>query len=210
MKKLSFIDRVELLDHDIIQNVIDRKKCESLEPELVEYIVQLNDASSIYLKEGNIQRASQKLRYLHPSISFRVAKERINDSINYFHLGNKVRKEAWHNLYADKYENLALVAIKSREFKTAGKMFQLAHDARIKASEMADLTVEAPTFIFSTDIKTLGIEKKNLKEISSKASSGHYFEIINNLNISKEEKIGLIEDAGITEDVDFEEIKTDE
>lgn len=62
-------------------------------------------------------------------------------AINYFSIDNNVSVKVWENDFADKYEDLALLAIDAGEYKTAKACKDAALECRRRACEAAEKTV---------------------------------------------------------------------
>lgn len=131
---------------------------------------------------------------------------------NYFSIDNNVSVKVWENDFADKYEDLALLAIDAGEYKTAKACKDAALECRRRACEAAEKdSAWAPVFIISPEItpEELGFSKRSLKEIARKSNEGFYINLIESLPIENDEKKRLLSDANIQE-AEFTEELNDE
>ncbi|MBI9052469.1 MAG: hypothetical protein JEY96_01545 [Bacteroidales bacterium] len=204
------IDKLEKLDPDIIADFRKRKESSAIALPLQQFIIHLDRAAELHNLYGNVTKVAKDLVTEFPDeITFQTARQRVYDAINYFHLNNNVKNQAWDNYYADKQEDLARIAIADGNYTTAFKALDKAHYYRTKKDESAiDLELlSPPVFLITPDITVegLGFGRKDLRKISKKASDGMYEQFIEQMPINKEEKEALKKDANIT-DVDHEEI----
>ncbi|MDR1556754.1 MAG: hypothetical protein LBS88_06950, partial [Tannerellaceae bacterium] len=182
------------------------------------FLRQLQWAAEIYEYERNITRAARKLqsRILaaqNKPVNIRTCKARIYSAITYFNVDNSVAVRVWETDYANKYEDLARIAVAADEYKTAKACFDAARECRLRASEAADKeSLWAPVFLISNDItlEQLGMHKRSLKEIARKSNEGFYINLIESLPVEREEKQRLLKDANIEDAQIIEETPDDE
>ena len=174
-------------------------------------------AAEIYEYERNISRAARLLRtrimaLQEKDVDIRTCKARFYSAISYFNVDNNVATKVWETDYANKYEDLAKLAIAADEYKTAKSCLDAAHECRLRASEAADKeNAWAPVFLISNEVtaELLGFTKRNLKEIAQKNNNGFYINLIDSLPVEKEEKQRLLRDADIVDAEIIEEIPED-
>jgi hypothetical protein len=200
----TYLEQLELLPVAVIENFRNTKKSAAMNVALQQYVLQLDAVIQIKQTErfDNIARIARKLQVLYPKLPYRVARERVYDAYNFFHVNDTVSSDAWDSIYADKMEDLAAICIAKGNDKTAKEALALAHDYRTKAkSRIRPEDMAGNIFIISGDIQPedLGYEPSNLKEIARKKQDGYYSELINSLNTSDDEKKRLKMDAGITD-----------
>ena len=213
---MTLFEKLSALHPDIVHNILVNRSSSAVEKDVVDFLLQLQAATEIYNYERNISRAAEKLRIriiaeTGKSIPLRTCKRRIYEALDYFSVDNNVSEKVWYSDYADKYEDLAKLALAEGNTMTAFRCMENAKDCRIKASEAADKDASwAPVFILSPDISLtqLGFEKVNLKTIAKKDNDGFYLQLINDLPIDKSEKDRLIIDANI-QDAEFQEIESE-
>ncbi|DBA55447.1 hypothetical protein [Porphyromonas gingivalis] len=213
---MTFIDQLEKLHPDIVESFLITGVSSAMSEEMKIFVRQLQWAAEIYSTERNITRAAKSLRTRilasqKITVDIRTCKARIYAAMSYFAIDNNVATKVWETDFADKYEDLASLAIASDDIKTAYKCYNSAHECRVRASEAANREQAwAPVFIISPDISLidLGFEKKSLKAIAKKSNDGFYRRLIDGLPIDQKEKVRLFNDANI-QDIEAEEIYTE-
>lgn len=129
------LNDLEKLPIEIIQDYRTKGTSAAIGKALQDYIDQLDRCSELYHTLGNINRAAKKLQEDYPQLPFQTARARVYDSINYFHLNNTVKEEAWYNFYADRLEDLARLNIAKDDLREARLNYIKAHEFRINASK---------------------------------------------------------------------------
>lgn len=212
---MQYLERLDKLHPDIIQHFLTTGDSAGIPDELQKFIMQLQFAAEVYEYEKNITRAAAKLQeqiQVRQKITMplRTCKARIYAALNYFNIDNNVSIKVWENDFADKYHDLAQLALQADDIKTAKACYDAARKSRLAASEAAARETDwAPVFIISPEItaEQMGFQRQSLKEIARKNNEGFYLSLIDSLPIEKHERARLLRDAEI-EDVDFEEIET--
>jgi hypothetical protein len=210
---MNHLDALEKLHPDAIDHFLKTGETEAIPPEIGEFLRELQWAAEVYEYERNISRAAGKLRSrilatCGRDVDIRTCKARIYAAISYFNVDNNVAVKVWETDFADKYEDLARLAIASDLVKTAKACYDAAHECRRRASEASVRERDwAPVFLISNDItlEQLGMQRRNLKEIARKSAEGFYINLIEGLPVEKEEKERLLRDAGITDACIIEE-----
>lgn len=216
---MSYIDKIDKLHPDIVHHFLTTGESKGIPEEMQLFLKQLQYAAEIYEYERNISRAAKKLQiriYAEQKIDVpvRTCKSRIYAALNYFNIDNNVALKVWESNFADKYEDLAKLAIANDDYKTAKTCTDAARACRIAATEAAARETDwAPVFIISPDItaEEMGFTKESLKEIARKNNEGFYINLIDSLPIDRGEKKRLLEDADIeTVEIIEETIRSDE
>ena len=201
---MTYLEKIEKLQPAVINKVIDsRGKLQGLEPELQQYILEFDSAARLYKEVRILSRSAEKLQVEYPNLSFATARNRVCDAINYLHLDSTLSKAAIHNMYADRFDRLAEVALQVPNLKEARLAWRTAHDSRILAADLNENTNQGDVvLILSSDINCsrFGIEKKNLNGLAKKIQDGYFFDLINKLKTTKENKMSMMEDAEIIEE----------
>ena len=176
-----------------------------------EMIIQLERAHNLLRVKFSVKRAAFELMKEFPQLSYTTAKERIADSINYFHSNIKVSNEAWDQHYADVFDELAHKCERRGEMMEARRNRIKAWELRTKRNEdIIDIdSIQPITMIISPDVtpERLGLKKQNLKKLWNQSK-----EMIKGFDLNKEEKNKLIREAAYTlgekpVDADFEDIE---
>lgn len=202
---MNYLNTLDKLHPDIVHHFLQTGESKGISDELQLFIMQLQYAAEIYEYERNISRAAKKLRIRiltdqKIDLPVRTCKSRIYSALNYFNIDNNVSVKVWENNFADKYEDLAKLAISNDDVKTAKACYDSAHNCRIAASEAAARESDwAPVFIVSPEItaEQMGFAKESLKEIAKKNNEGYYISLIDSLPVDKKEKKRLLADADI-------------
>jgi len=204
---MNYLDRIQLLHPDIIEEFLDTGNSSAISKDLQILIQQLSWAVEIWETERNISRAAKHLKIRiwaeqHIRLGLMSCKQRINDSKIYFNVNSTVSNKYWYLDAADKFEDLGKLSIASDKLTEAGRFLEKATEYRVKAnSEISLADMKPPMFLISNKmtLEEMGFEKKSLKEIARKHNEGFYISLITQLPIEKEDKRKLLYDAGIEE-----------
>lgn len=213
---MTSLEKLEAYHPDVISSFLQKGTSDAIEEEMQLFINQLQMAAEVKYYYSSITVASKKLAervwaQQRIKMSIRLAKERIYDAMNYFHVDNNVAQSVWDLDTADKLQRYAMMLTKDDKFDQAAKWEDRANELRRRANAaISNEDFEAPIFLFSPDLshEDMGFEKENLKKIAREDADGYYLKLINNLDADPEDKKRLLNDAGIT-DIDFEEIENE-
>jgi hypothetical protein len=164
-------EALEKLPVEIIQDFRKTGRSLAIPDDVQKYIIQIDRAIEIYRFEPNVYRAARQLKteFTKDDISFKTAQSRIYDAINYFNLNSTVKNESWDNYYADKLEDLALLAIKDHNWNQARLCFREANMLRTKHNDdrINPDDIKMKDFITSPDItpERLDIAPVNLRDL---------------------------------------------
>ena len=202
----NILKKLDEIPLEIITAFRKTGNSEMLSKKTQEYIIRLDKAAEVQHFEPNITRAAKTLR-TYPeccTLSFSECRDLIYDAINYFHINSTVKNEAWDNYYADRLEDLFLVAIKSKNITEARRCLERAHNWRTNRDENAinpeDLKVKDQ--LISPDITAarLHIEEFNLHNLWREGKN-----MINKFDISDKEKSKILTEFSNTIDVDYDD-----
>lgn len=213
---MNYLETLDKLHPDIVHHFLQTGESKGIPEEVQLFLKQIQYAAEIYEYERNISRAAKKLRIRilteqKIDVPVRTCKSRIYAALNYFNIDNNVAVKVWENDFADKYQDLAKLAISNDDLRTAKACYDAARDCRIAASEAAARESDwAPVFIISPEItaEQMGFAKESLKEIAKKNNEGFYLNLIDSLPVDKKEKKRLLADADI-EDAELIEEESD-
>ncbi|HMM18497.1 MAG TPA: hypothetical protein PKC47_13385 [Petrimonas sp.] len=213
---MNYLETLDKLHPDIVHHFLQTGESKGIPEEVKLFLKQIQYAAEIYEYERNISRAAKKLRIRilteqKIDVPVRTCKSRIYAALNYFNIDNNVAVKVWENDFADKYQDLAKLAISNDDLRTAKACYDAARDCRIAASEAAARESDwAPVFIISPEItaEQMGFAKESLKEIAKKNNEGFYLNLIDSLPVDKKEKKRLLADADI-EDAELIEEESD-
>lgn len=202
---MNYLETLDKLHPDIVHHFLQTGESKGIPEEVQLFLKQIQYAAEIYEYERNISRAAKKLRIRilteqKIDVPVRTCKSRIYSALNYFNIDNNVAVKVWENDFADKYQDLAKLAISNDDLRTAKACYDAARDSRIAASEAAARESDwAPVFIISPEItaEQMGFAKESLKVIAKKNNEGYYINLIDSLPVDKKEKKRLLADADI-------------
>ncbi len=211
----TYLERLESLSPEIISDFRKKRTSNAIPQELQSYILDLEKVVEIRdeKKTDNITRLARELVKCRNDLTERTAKQRVYDAYNFFHVDDSISSAAWDNIYADKMEDLAKLCIAKGKEDAALKAYEKAYRFRQNASGRLNPGAFKPViWIISNKIKAeeQGFERKNLQKIASKAQAGAYVKMIQGLPASEEEKKNMINDAGLGDFVDYEEVDDNE
>lgn len=180
--------------------------------ELQKYITQLDRAVELFRVNGNISTVAKTImaEFANDKLSFNTARNRVYDAINMFYLNNTVKNLAWDMYYADKFEDLARVALAADNITEARRCFEKARELKTKHDESAyDPEKLRPAIILvgpDYNNERLGIGKYNKKELWPELQ-----QLIKNVpDIGEEDKTRLLNETALelgidTIDIDYED-----
>lgn len=205
----SYIDTLDRIHPDLIATFLNTGRCDAIPEEVQLFLRQLQWAAEIWQYERSIARAAQKLRLRimaeqHIALEPRTCQARIYAAINYFQIDNNVSQKIWESVFADRFEDLAKMAIAVNDYKTAKACTESAMECRRRASEINDIDRPwAPVFVISPNltVEEAGFRRKKLKDIARKNNDGYYLNLISSLPVEQEDKQRLLADAGLQEPV---------
>lgn len=205
---MSNLAKIEKLPIEIIEHFRKTGDASGMSDDIKKYIIQLDRAIEIVKYEGNITQAAKQLKSEYPTelFSIETAKRRIYSAINYFHLNNTVKNEAWNNYYADKMENLAKLAIVMNNITEARRCFEKAKAFRTDKDEnvIDPDKLKLKDFLISPDVDP---ERLGLTEVSLKNLWVNAEEFINKLDLDPKEKERLLKEAAEATNADHEQIE---
>lgn len=209
----SYLDALDAIHPDLIMDYLETGVSSAIPEDVQLFIKQIQWASEIFETEKNTTRAAKKLKqrvFANQGVSLAVTtcKARVFQAMEFFDVDHNIPQEIWDRHCANRFEDLATLAISQDKLNEAGRFIDRANELRKRANSALNIgDMKMPQFLITTTIspEDLGYEKKNMLEISKKANEGFYLKYINELPISKQEKKRLLQDAEV-EDVEFEEL----
>ena len=212
---MNYLEQIGSVHPDVIDEFIRTGSSPVIPKSLQDVINQMVFSLQIYRTERNISRAARQLQVRTKAeqgvdININTAKSRIYAALNYFDVDCNVDQSVWLRDYANKFEDLAKIALAQGKTEVAAKCQDRALDCRLRATASDKQASLGVVYIMSDDISPeyLGFTSRSKKEIARKANDGVYLKIIDSLDIPAEEKRRLKNDADV-EDVDFEDVETE-
>ncbi len=130
------------LKYDQLQAYIVSGQQGDIPAELVEYMSHLELVRSMYDKYQSKPAILKVLRSSAYGYTEYMARKIFTEALNFFYADNSVKREAWGNIYADKLDNLALLAIESDDWEGARRCFVDAAKFRMTEDEQKDIPEE--------------------------------------------------------------------
>ncbi|MCX6270501.1 MAG: hypothetical protein NTU44_04635 [Bacteroidetes bacterium] len=187
---------MDLYDKDIrieaLQEWVDSGQSEELPVAMVKYIEQLELIRSLYQKYNTREYIIKYLVKVYSNISRHRANQLFNDSLNFFYSNNDIKKEAWRNIYADKFDLAAAVCWQKDDMEGYRRNNESAMKARgldvPEPQKLPDEFYDRRVIVYQMDARKVGIERVNRYELAT---------FIDNLDVSEQEKVKLQQDAGM-------------
>lgn len=211
------LQEIDKLPIELIQDFRKTRVSRSIPVHMQRYILHLDKAAELFNLKGNVTEICKELMINFPDddLSYSTARLRVFDAINYFHLNNTVRNEAWDHYYADRLEALGKKAEDAYDndsdkfagnIQEARRCYERAHALRTKKDENAlDPDALRPKdFLINPDIspERLGLKKQNLKSLWSDTAA-----FINKLELEDDEKKQLLHESAEVIDIDYEDVR---
>ena len=209
-------DRLALLESykaDDIQYFLAQRKSDVIPVDMQDYILQLDSMSRLFhYHKHNYSRAVECLRKEWPQLTIAQARCIYRDALEYFYQDDGISAHAWDLKYADAYDDLARLAIKSDKLATAKAALDKAHELRTKQREQESHQWQPPIYLVNINVRPedLGYQSQRLMDIAKRAEDAQYKELILGLETTEAEKKRLLADANIPDADIYESEPTDE
>lgn len=209
-------DRLALLESykaDDIQYFLAQRKSDVIPVDMQDYILQLDSMSRLFhYHKHNYSRAVECLRKEWPHLTIAQARCIYRDALEYFYQDDGISARAWDLKYADAYDDLARLAIKSDKLATAKAALDKAHELRTKQREQESHQWQPPIYLVNINVRPedLGYQSQRLMDIAKRAEDAQYKELILGLETTEAEKKRLLADANIPDADIYESEPADE
>ena len=209
-------DRLALLESykaDDIQYFLAQRKSDVIPVDMQDYILQLDSMSRLFhYHKHNYSRAVECLRKEWPQLTIAQARCIYRDALEYFYQDDGISARAWDLKYADAYDDLARLAIKSDKLATAKAALDKAHELRTKQREQESQKWQPPIYLVNINVRPedLGYQSQRLMDIAKRAEDAQYKELILGLETTEAEKKRLLADANIPDADIYESEPADE
>ena len=209
-------DRLALLESykaDDIQYFLAQRKSDVTPADMQDYILQLDSMSRLFhYHKHNYSRAVECLRKEWPQLTIAQARCIYRDALEYFYQDDGISARAWDLKYADAYDDLARLAIKSDKLATAKAALDKAHELRTKQREQESQKWQPPIYLVNINVRPedLGYQSQRLMDIAKRAEDAQYKELILGLETTEAEKKRLLADANIPDAEIYGEEPADE
>lgn len=203
---------VSRLDIEDIQSFLQTRKSAIIPQTLQTYILQLDTvARIIHNNRISVRAAIIQLRREWPDLTVAQARGIYYDGLMYFYHDEQASASMWDQVYADKLDDIALLALKSGKEATALRATEMAHKMRTTVREAQEYQWKAPTYLIDINVKPedLGYQTQKLADIARRAEDRKFAEMIGSLETTEAEKARLLSDAGI-KTVEYKIVEEDE
>lgn len=151
------------LKYEQLQSYIMTGKTGEISDELVTYLSHLELVRSLYDKYESKTAILKVLKSTVYGYSDYAARKIFADALNFFYSDNSVKREVWGNIYADKLDNLALLAIEADDWESARRCFLDAAKIRMGNDDTntipAELLDRRPVF-YTLNPEDVGLPNK--------------------------------------------------
>lgn len=208
-------DRLTLLQTykaDDIQYFIQNRHSDIIPANMQNYILQMDAVARITRTNRlSVRDTIEQLRKQWPELSFTQGRAIYYDALDYFYMDDSVSARSWDLVYAEKLEDMALLALKANKLDVAFKCTTKAHELRTKQRESMDYDWHAPTYMININVKPedLGYASQKLADIAKRNEDRKYREMIMSLEVTEAEKQRLLREAGV-DNIPNQEAQVDE
>jgi hypothetical protein len=198
---------LDQIDPAIIAEFRKTKQSMAIPEYLQRYIIHLDRAVQIMRYCGDTYKSVRQLmdEFQDEGMSFRDAERKISDAMNYFHLNNQVKNEAWDQYYADRFEEMADDNKKLGDLKEARLCLEKAHELRTRRDENAinpeDLKIKDQIISPDMSPERLGLKERNLRKMWLDTNT-----FLEELDLETVHKERILKEAAEVLDVDYEEV----
>ena len=174
-----------------------KKETNDLPAPVVEYFEQIDYIRCLFNKFNSKSYIVSAISLKWPNISKYKANKLYCESLNFFNLDNEIKVQAWSNIYADRLDNMALIAQQMNDFETARRCFKDAAEMRGVGKDMAnqvpeDLLDRRPV-LYTMKMRDAGAPEINRNELGR---------LLDQMDITVVDRSRINRDAR-TEDIPF-------
>jgi hypothetical protein len=173
-----------------IQSWIEKGETESIPPEIVKRVEQLDLARSLYGKYESRNFIIKTLCATYKELSKRHAYRILYDAINLFNLDHKIKKNAWLNILMNDLQNIKSYAWKTNDMETMRRCVKDQADLieliYKDDDEFPEELYQRATILYTFKPEDIGMEKANRYELAK---------TIDSFNLKESDKERLKRDA---------------
>ena len=125
--------------YEQLQAYIETGKTKGIPDDLITYLQALELVRSMYDKYKAKKFIVTTLMLPPWSLSEYRAQKLFGESINFFYSNNEIKRDAWAQVYADKFDKLALLAIEMNDILTAERCTSAA--VKLRMGEKANQNI---------------------------------------------------------------------
>jgi len=188
--KLENISLQDILDY------IEKGSPDNAPEEIIRYLDLLDKVRGMYIRVEKYGTKEIIIKHLMKveNLSRYLANQIYNDSMEYFYSSAEISNAAWRNIYAEKLDNLATIAMMAakdtKDFRQAAAIYLDAYKARGLDQPDAmddDYVFQAPFKLYAMDASLLGMPTLNRVKVA---------EMIDNLpELTEKEKMMVKREA---------------
>jgi len=184
MNSLEFDD----LSYEQLQAFIESGKIDDIPTRLVEYLGMLEMIRELYDKYHKQPNFIINLLKMPPySLSEYKANKLFSDTLNFFYCKNDVKADAWANIYADKFDKLALLCLVVNNFEGAKDNWQTAAKFRgvgkDKPNVIPQELLDRRVIIYTSEPEKLKLPKVNRKKLAA------WIDKLDDIDMSERERL---------------------
>lgn len=155
--------------YEQLQLWIESGKVKDIPAQLVEYMQALELVRSMYDKYDSKKFIITTLTLKPWSLTEYQAKKLYTESLNFFYANNEIKREAWANIYADRMDKVALLAIALNDVNAAKDAYDKAFKYRMgeKSTQIIprELLERRPIF-YTLRAKDVGLPEANRSKLA--------------------------------------------
>lgn len=195
------MDAISKYTVDQLRQLIEHGKPGNIPAEAVRQIELMEVVRSMYSKYETKTMIINTLMSPVYGVSRNMANKIFVDALNYFYSDNKIKSEAWRQIYANKLEDLAAYALACDDIAQSRRCLKDAAQMRgvfdEKVQEIPDELRQRPIVIYTINPEQLGLARANRQELAKMIDE------IPDINDSDRKRVKR--DAGVFEFQLFEE-----
>lgn len=200
LKKQVFYDDSKA-EYEQLQSLIEKGEVKNLPEKVVAYYEQIDFIRCLYNKYESKSFIINAVTVQWPKLSKYQATNLYYECLNFFNLDNKVKVEAWANIYADRLDNMARICYELNDFETARRLTMDAAGLRgvgkEKPPQVPDELLDRRPVFYTIRLKDIGLPEANRNELAA---------LIDGLDIPERERSRIRKEA-LIEDVPFEAVE---
>ena len=139
-------------------------------PEVLQkYMTVLDIARSMYDKYKSKAVIVNTLTKSPYGLSIYMSNRVFSDALNFFYSDNQVKAKAWRTIYADRLDNLAILAIAQDNTDTAQRCMLEACKLRLGNEDIKEIPAEMyarPTVIYSMKAEDVGFKSTDRRKLA--------------------------------------------
>jgi len=210
---MTVSETLERLHPEVIQNYFDTGNTSGISAEVIRFIEKIDKVPELYRRHQSPTATSRELMRLFPDLftSFKTAQALVYAAINHFHLNSTIKNQAWDNLYADRFDELAKIEVKRGNIEAAKRIYTEAHRLRtLRNDDSLDVDKLRPIVqVISPEVTPSMLDIDGNYSLKEMWTDVRVFVKHRMKGVSSEQETAILHEAAKTlniEDADFEDI----